>query len=470
MTAISSQSSTRTELKAFLHLAIPLASDQVAQLATGFVDTVMMGHLGRETLAAGALASITFFSFVVTASGVVMGVSPMVAEAYGAGHKTRIKQVTRQGLWLSLLLAIPMMIAIAHLDSILYQLGQAATTVKLVMVYLNIMLWGLFPALGFAMLRGVVSALSHGRPIMVIVILGTLFNILGNYVLGYGKFGFPRLELAGLALASVLTLWGMFLALVVYILKHKQLSSYQIFHRLHQLKPQILRELVKLGMPIGVFSALEIGVYTAVSYLMGVWGTDALAAHQIVFQTLNFIFMVPLGMSFAATARIGQWLGRQDLKGARRAGFISIGAGTVWTAMIAIALLLFPQQVIGLYINTNAPENATVVALALPMMRVAATAHLFDGVQKIAYGALQGLQDTRVPMLLSFLFYWCIGLTSGYWLGFQLGLGSMGLWLGLSIGVAIAAGVFVWRFQTLTSNPARSQWRTRRSQLNINQQ
>lgn len=448
--------SIRAEFQAFLQLAIPLAGAQVAQLATGFVDTVMMGHLGRETLAAGALASITFFSIVVTASGVVMGVSPLVAEAYGAGNKTRIEQVTRQGLWLSLLLAIPIMIAIAHLGTLIRQLGQAATTVELAKGYLDIMLWGFFPAIGFAMLRGVVSALSQARPILMIVMAGTGFNVLSNYVLGFGKFGFPRLELAGLALASVLTLWGMFGTLVVYLLKHKQFRTYQFFSCLHQIKPKILGKLVKLGVPIGVFSALEIGVYTAVSYLMGAWGTDGLAAHQIVFQTTNLIFMVPLGMSFAATARIGQWLGQQNIAGIRQAGFVSLVAGTAWTAMIAIALLVFPRQIVGLYIDVLAPENAAIVALAVSMMRVGAIAHLFDGVQKIAYGALQGLQDTRVPMMLSFLSYWCIGLTSGYWLGFRWNLGGTGLWLGLMIAVAIAAVVFIWRFQTLTSNRTRA--------------
>ncbi|MBD2463638.1 MATE family efflux transporter [Oscillatoria sp. FACHB-1407] len=449
------QLNIRAEFEAFLQLAIPLASAQVAQLATGFVDTVMMGHLGRETLAAGALASITFFSIVVTTSGVVMGISPLVAEAFGAGNKTRIEQVTRQGLWLSLLLAIPIMIAIAHLDRVMLQLGQSPAMVELAKEYLNIMLWGLFPALGFAMLRGVVSALSQARPIFMIVIAGTGFNVVGNYVFGFGKFGFPRLELAGLALASVLTLWGMFGALVVYLFTHKQFKTYQFSYRLHQLKPQVLWELVKLGTPIGVFSALEIGVYTAVSYLMGAWGTDGLAAHQIVFQTMNLIFMVPLGMSFAATARIGQWFGQQNLAGIRQAGFVSLAVGTAWTILVAIAFLVFPQHIIGLYIDINAPENAAIVALATAMMRVGAIAHLFDGIQKIAYGALQGLQDTRVPMVLSFVFYWCIGLTSGYWLGFGWNLGGVGLWLGLTLAVAIAALIFVWRFQTLTSNEAR---------------
>ncbi len=444
------KSNIRTEIREFLQLAVPLASAQVAQSATGFADTVMMGALGQETLAAGGLASLTFVMLMNTGGGVVMGVSPIVAEAYGAGRKTRIEQVTSQGLWLSLLLAIPMMFLIGHLDSFMSQLGQAQTTVVLANTYLDIILWGLIPALGFAMLRGVVSGLSQARPVMIIVIVGTLFNIVGNYVLGFGKFGFPRMELAGLALASVLSLWGMFLALVVYTFKHQQLKTYRFFQDLHRLKPGILRELVWIGVPIGVSVALESGLFTVVTYLMGVLGVDVLAAHQIVLQTIIVIFMVPLGMSFATTARVAQWLGQQNLEAARRSGYISIAVAAVFMALTAIALLTHPQQVIGLYLDIRNPENANVVKLAMPMLTISALAQLLDGVQKTAMGALYGLQDTRVPMLLSLPTFWGVGLTTGYFLGFHLGLGGVGLWIGQSIGVAIAAGVFVWRFYKLT--------------------
>lgn len=210
-------------MRAFLKLAIPLVSAQVAQSATGFVDTVMMGHLGWKILAAGGLASFTFQVFLNVLSGIVLGVSPLVAEAYGAGRKTRIEQVTQQGLWLTVGLSISTMWVIAHMDVLMLRLGQVPETVTLASSYLKVMLWGLFPAVGFAMLRGVVSGLSQARPIMFIVIGGTLFNIVGNYVLGFGKFGFPRMELAGLALASTLSWWGMFLVLVIYLFKHPQL-------------------------------------------------------------------------------------------------------------------------------------------------------------------------------------------------------------------------------------------------------
>ncbi|MBD2102533.1 MATE family efflux transporter [Leptolyngbya sp. FACHB-261] len=450
MTSIS-VSPIRAEIKAFLKLAIPLVAAQVAQSATGFVDTVMMGHLGWKVLAAGGLASFTFQVFLNVLSGVVMGVSPLIAEAYGVGRKSRIEQVTQQGLWLTVGLAISTMWVLAHIDVLMLQLGQAPETVTLASSYLNVVLWGLFPAVGFAMLRGVVSGLSQARPIMVIVIGGTLFNIVGNYVLGYGNFGFPRMELAGLALASALSWWGMFLVLVVYLLKHPQVRIYNLFQKWHQPRLRLLSELVTIGTPIGVSIAFEYGLVLVMTYLMGILGTDVLAAHQIALQTGIIVFMIPLGMSFAATARVGQWFGQQKLERTRWAGYVSIGVAIGVTTLVAIALLTFRQQVIGLYVDVSNPENAELLKLAIPMLIVVAIGHIFDGLQKTALGALYGLQDTRTPMLLGILAFLGVGLVSGYVLSFYVGLGGVGLWMGYYLGSAMAAIVYVWRFGNLIS-------------------
>ncbi|AFZ21306.1 MATE family efflux transporter [Allocoleopsis franciscana] len=441
----------RTEVKEFLHLAVPLASAQVAQSLVGFVDTVMMGHLGWETLAAGGLASITFTTLLQTATGMVMGVSPLVAKAYGAGDKLRIKQVVRQGLWLSLVLAVPMMLLIGHLDKLMLQLGQVSATVTLADTYLDIMLWAMFPVLGFAVLRGLVSGVSQARPIMAIVIGGTLFNIVGNYILGYGKLGFPKLGLTGLALASTATFWGMFLALALYILIHPQLKSLRIFQTIDWLKPSLIRELLWIGAPIGISAALEFGQVNAVTYMMGTLGTDVLAAHQIVFQTGLINFMLPLGMSYAATVRVGQWLGKQNLEGVQKAGYVSMFFGGGVMVLMAITLITFSRQVIGLYLDVNDLANASIVAIAMPMFTVVAVQLIFEGVQRTAYGALQGLQDTRVPMLLGFLAFWGAGLLSSYMLGYSFNLGGMGLLIGEVMGIATAAGFFIWRFRQLIS-------------------
>ncbi|AFZ32299.1 MATE efflux family protein [Gloeocapsa sp. PCC 7428] len=446
----------KIEMREFLKLAVPLASAQVAQAIVGFVDTLMMGQLGAESLAAGGLASTTFQLLLNIASGIVIAVSPLVAIAYGGGHKTQIEQIARQGLWLSLLLGIPMMFLIGHLDAVMVHLGQAKTTVALADGYLNLILWGIFPALGFAMLRSYVSALSQARPVMVIVFLGTLVNVTGNYVLGYGKLGFPRMELAGLGLASGLSFWVMFLILLVYTLKHEQLKHYRFLQGFHRLKPHIIQQLLRTGVPIAVTIALEYGLFAVVTYLMGMLGTEALAAHQIVFQTMLVIFMVPLGMSYAVTARVGQWLGQQHLAGARLAGYIGGSMAFLFMALTAIALLTYRQQVIAMYLDIRDPQNASIIKLALPIIIIAAIAQPLDGVQKTAMGALYGLQDTRVPMLLSVLAFWGVGLPSGYLLGFRFGFGSVGLWIGQSIGVAIAGIIFLGRFHQLTSRTFKS--------------
>ncbi len=451
MVKLMMQSSIRTEIKESLRLTIPLANAQVAQAATGFVDTLMMGWLGQETIAGGGLAATTFTTLLVTATGVVVGLSPLVAEAYGAGCIKRIQQLTQQGIWLSVLVSIPIMLLLGQIDTLMRQLGQAATIITLAKTYLDIMLWGFFPALVFAMLKSVVSSLSQPRPVIVIVVAGTVFNAIGNYILGFGKLGFPIMELKGIAWASALSQWLMLLLLLIYIFRYRQLRNYQLFQNLPQLKPKILRELLWLGVPIAISFAFEIGLFTTTTYLMGVLGTQVLAAHQIVFQTIAVIFMVPLGMSFATTIRVGQWNGQQNAEGVRRAAYVSVCLGAFFMSVMVIALLIFPQQVIAVYLDVDNPENAQVISLATSMLSIAALSQILDGVQTTVAGTLRGLKDTRMPMLLSFLAFWGVGLTSGYLLGFHFGFGGVGLWLGQLLGVAMSAGLFIWRFQRLMS-------------------
>ncbi len=443
--------STQTEIKELLRLTIPLASAQIAQAATGFVDTVMMGWLGQQTLAAGGLATTTFTTLLVTASGVVYAVSPLVAEAFGAGNRGKIQLLTQQGFWLSLFLTIPAMVILENVDSLMLQFGQAKSVVSLAHTYLDVMLWGFFPALAFAMLKSVVSSVSQPRPITIIVVIGTLFNAVGNYVLGFGKLGFPTMGLTGIALASVLSQWVMLVFLVIYILKHEQLKTYQLFKKLYQFEPKILSEMIGVGLPIGVSFAFEVGLFSVTTYLMGLLGTSILAAHLIVFQTIAVVFMVPLGMSFATTIRVGQWSGQNDSVGVRRTAYISMWMGAIFMTAMALFLLVFSRQVIGLYLDIRNPENANVISLATPMFAVAAISQILDGVQTTAAGALRGLKDTRIPMLLSFIAFWVFGLASGYLLGFPLGLDGVGLWWGQAIGVGASAGVFIWRFRSLTA-------------------
>ena len=440
------QTNLQTEAREFLKLAIPLASAQVAQAVTGFVDTVMMGWLGQNVLAAGGLATIIFMAFMMTGSGIISGVSPLVAEAYGARQHQRVGQVTRQGLWIALVLAIPGMIIMANLDGLMLQFGQVATTVTLADTYLNIMAWGLFPAIAFAVLRGCIVALSEARPVMIIVVGATAFNVVGNYVLAFGKLGFPAMGIAGLAVASICAHWGMCLSLLGYMIWHQKLRSYALFQSWHRLDGKLVQRLLWVGVPIGIAAILEYGLAIAMSLLMGALGTSVLAAHQVVLQTILVIFMVPLAMSYAATVRVGQWFGQRDWPQVRQAACVSIGLTVAFMVLMALALLTHPHQIIGLYLDLNDPANAEIVRIGVSMLTVAACGQILDGVQRTTNGALQGLQDTRIPMLLGTLAYWGVGLTTSYWLGFHTDLAGTGVWIGAYTGLGTAAIAFVWRF------------------------
>ncbi|MEM1256333.1 MAG: MATE family efflux transporter [Cyanobacteria bacterium P01_H01_bin.21] len=443
------QNSLRSEVQEFFNLAVPLISAQVAQSATGFVDTIMMGRMGPEVLAAGGLAAIIYIVIMTAFTGVVMGVSPLVAEAYGAEQKSRIQQVARQGLWLALLVAIPAIMLTGHLDVWMLRAGQNPVVVELTDTYLDIILWSFLPVAGFTALRSTVSALSQAKPIMVTIVVGTLFNIVGNYVLGFGKLGFPALGLSGLAWATMLAWWGMFIALALYVRLHPAVRKYQILNNLRWPRLQMLKQLAWVGVPIGIFSGLESGFFLTIMLLMGRLGTDALAAHQVVLQTIVVVFMVPLGISFATTVRVGQWFGKRDLAGMQQATLVSMGLTTVSMIVGSLAFLLFPKQLIGIYLDVNSPENANIVALAMPLLTIAAITMVLDGLQKAMYGALQGLQDTRMPMALNVLGFWGVGISVGYSLGFYLGLGSRGLWIGQSVAIATVATLFGWRLYQL---------------------
>lgn len=335
----------RQETQAFLTLAIPLASAQVAQALTGFVDTVMMGWLGQLPLAAGGLAAMVFSSFLLTGTSFLASVSALAAEAYGSGKPRYVGQIARQGLWVALLMALVSIPAMGHLEGSLRSLGQDPLVIPLAHSYLVVVRWGLLPALGFAVLRGTVSAISSTRPIMVIVLGATVLNGIGNYILAFGKLGFPAMGLAGLALASVFAHWTMFLALLAYLLwpGTQRFQGYDFCYRWYCLDLKPLGRILHLGWPIGVATFWEHGLFTVMTFWMGILGTAVLAANQIALQTVVVIFMVPLAFSQGATIRVGQWLGQRNWPQIRQAAVVSVGLTTGFMGLVAIASSFTPK-------------------------------------------------------------------------------------------------------------------------------
>ncbi|MEL7140892.1 MAG: MATE family efflux transporter [Cyanobacteria bacterium J06554_3] len=445
------------EGKAFLKLAVPLATAQIAQFAVSFVDTIMMGRLNTASLASGGLAASTFQMALSVVTGFVLSVGVLAAEAYGANNKQRITGLARQGMWLALLIAVPFMVLMWNMTPVMRLLQQPEPVIVLAQTYFSWVSIGVLPALGFAMLRGYTSAFSLANVVTAIVLVGTAFNIGCNYILGFGKFGFPRMELAGFALGSALSLWLMLGLFMAYVLRHPVLSRYRFWRGWKHPNLGILRQLCAVGLPIAVTFMLELGMFAGISYMAGSLGTEVLAAHQIAFQSMAIIFMVPLGMSQAVTARVGLWFGKGDRIGMRRAGFVAIAAAAGFLAMSAIALYFCRSFMISLFIDQNDPQNAAVVVLAMNLLLVSVVAQIVDGIQRVTMNCLYGLQDTNVPMGMSAIAYWGIGLTTAYGLCFIMGWGAVGLWTGQYIGVAVAGIIFFWRFCWLTRRQAISQ-------------
>lgn len=442
------KSEIRQEIRRCLDLAVPLALAQLAQMAAGFFDTVMMGRLGSDIIAAGGLGAVTFNLLMMVANGVLSAVSPLVAEACGAGDTARVRQIFWQGVGLALLLSCICMVLLSQAPLWLPLLGQTSAVIPLTQQYLDWVLWACPMAFVFIVLRSFVAALGLTRPVMTIVLLGTGTNLLGNYGLAQGRWGLPALGLQGIALASVVAFAVMMVTLAGYLLRQPQVKSYHLLD-LPRFRGRDLRELLRVGLPIGGLAAVEGGLFAVTSFLIAEFGTVALAAHQIALQTAAMTFMVPMGVAMAATIRVGHLIGQQQVQAARRAGRVAIAIGGLFMAAMALLMWLAPGLVVSLYLDTTDPANQAVVSLAKALLGVAAVFQIVDGVQVTAAGALRGLKDTQIPLLIGILSYWCIGLLTGLGLAHWAGWGGPGLWWGLAGGLLFAAITLSWRFNWL---------------------
>jgi MATE family multidrug resistance protein len=442
------------EARATLALAIPLALSQLAQIAIQTTDVVMMGWLGPEALAAGGLTANVFIIQIVFAMGVITAVSPMVAHIVGrAGYRGKIREVrrvVRQGLWLATLLAIPFMVACWFVRPILIALHQDPELAVLAEGYMRGLMWAMPAVLWFTVLRGFVSALSRTRMVFAITVVGIPFNALAVYALMFGRFGLPQLGLFGAGIASSVVHSSMALFLLVHVLTDRKYRRYCILGRFWHPEWDALREILGIGAPIGGMWVIEFGVFTAALLLMGQFGANAMAAHQIALQCSAITFMVPLGIAQAATVRVGLFAGAGDGAGVRRAGWTGVALGVGFMAMTCLLFLLAGPSIVALFLSSADAENRPVAALAAQLLVIAGLFQLFDGAQATAAGALRGLKDTRVPLIIATVGYWAISFPLAIALGFAAGGGPVGIWIALAIGLAILAVLLNWRFHRLS--------------------
>jgi MATE family multidrug resistance protein len=416
-------------------------------------DTMMMARISPEALAGGGLGAASYSFVSIFCLGVIAAVGTLVAIRKGAGDIAGATRLTQAGLWLAWIMAVVAALALWNLSPLLLMLGQTSSNVEAAGQFLLLLPFALPGYLSFMALRGFTTALGRTSPIMVISLGGTVANFLLNYALIEGMFGLPKLGLMGIGLVTAIVANCMALLLAWHIRRHRAYDAYPIRQGLARPCLPALRELWRLGLPIGGTYAVEVGLFAFAALCMGTMGSTQLGAHQIALQIVSVAFMIPAGLSYAVTMRIGQHYGGGHLIAARRAGRIGIGFGAA--TMLAFALLFWfaPNELVGLFLNQHDPKFHDVIQLAVSLLAVAAWFELFDGTQTIAMGAIRGLKDAKTTFLVGLGCYWLIGAPAAWFLAFNLEGGAVGVWWGLALGLACAAVgltlAFEWRMKRM---------------------
>ncbi|WP_435310405.1 MATE family efflux transporter [Primorskyibacter sedentarius] len=431
-------------IRAILFLGLPLIGGHLAQFAIGLTDTLMLGWYSVEALAAATLANTLFFVLFIMGAGFAWAVMPMVAQFHAKGDDVMIRRTTRMGIWLSLGFAVLVLPLLWFSAPVLRGLGQSDSLSAAAQSYLRIAGIGLIPALSVMALKSYLAALEHTRIVFWITAFAAILNALINYALIFGNWGAPEMGLLGAAVASAITNVIALLGVMVYI--SLRLPEHALFTRFWRPDTEVLTTVFRLGWPISLTNLAEVALFASSAIMMGWLGEVPLAAHGIVLQLATAAFMVHLGLSNVATVRAGNALGREDMAHLLR-GAAAVGGLSVAMSLVTVSVfLLMPEVLVSAFIDPTDMRYGAILAAGVSLLAMAALFQLVDGAQVVALGLLRGIQDTQVPMIMAAVAYWVIGVPISYLLGFTLGFGGPGVWLGLVLGLACAALLMVVRF------------------------
>ena len=431
-----------------LALAWPMVLTNLAQTAMTATDVMMIGRLGPDSLAAGALGSNLYFAPLIFGLGLMYATSPMMAAELGRmRHSVRdVRRTVRQGLWLAVIVVIPIWILLWNAEAILLAMGQEPKLAEQAGIYVRHLQWAVLPFYGYIVLRSFISALERPGWALVIVFVAVACNVVFNWVFMFGNLGFPAMGIAGSGLATSLSSMLMFVGMAAVVMLERKFRRYRLFGRFWRSDWPRFKGLLRLGLPIAGILAFEVTIFNAAALLMGLIDADSLAAHAIAIQISSITFMVPLGLNQAVTVRVGLAHGAGNPEGVSRAGWTAYVIGVAFMALMALMMILWPRLLISAFIDLSAPANARVIGLAVSFLVFAALFQIFDGAQAVAAGMLRGLHDTKIPMIYAAIGYWGIGLPLGVLLAFHFGFNGVGIWAGLSIGLAVVAALLLGRW------------------------
>lgn len=448
----------RREFFALMAIGLPMGLTQLVQFSINTVDILMIGRLGPEPLAAAALGIVMFYVLFVAGMGPAMAVSPMVSQALGADENdTRdVRRSVRMGLWLVGIGAPILSLIYFFAEEFALMTGQPPEIAALAEPYVLALTPGLPFALGVIVLRNFLAAIERARAPLYFIMATTLINAFLNYLLIYGNWGFPRLELVGAGIASSLSHAIGFFMLVAYIGWEKRAKTFELFHNFLNSDWPRFAEVARLGWPISITIGFEAMLFNAAVFLMGRIGVNEMAAYQVALNVAAIAFMMPLGLSMAGCVRVGLMEGAKDRPGVRRAAAMAVLCSVGAIMIVAIPVMIWPLSIAGFYLEPGDPNNAAVLALVASFLPIAAAFALFDAIQVAAGQALRGLKDVRMPMILTGISYWVIGFPVAAWLGLSTSLAAVGVWWGLLASLAAAAILLGGRLWLITRDEVRS--------------
>ena len=440
----------REEARATWLLAAPMVLTNLAQSLIHATDVMLLGRVGPSALAAAALGVNLYIFCLIFGMGMMTAVAPMIARERGARpHSVRdVRRTVRQAMWSAFLLVLPMWALLWNTRAVLIFIGQDPGLAADAQSFIRYLMWALLPAFLYLVLRNFLAALERPRWALFVALGAVVLNAAVNYCLIFGlpQIGLPALGLVGAGIGSSITVTLEFLAIALVVTRHRHFRRYRVFGRFWRPDWRRFREVWKLGLPIAATLTLEVGVFNAAVFLMGIIGTASLAAHQIAIQIAALSFMVPMGLAQAVTVRVGRAYGRRDPVGIARAGWTSFVMGVSFMSFMALLMWAMPYQLVSIFLDTEDPRNAAVIPLAVAFLGIAAIFQIADGAQAVGAGMLRGLHDTTVPMIFALFGYWVIGMGTAVALGFGLGWQGVGIWAGLAAGLASVAMLMLWRW------------------------
>jgi len=435
----------RREIACLWHLAWPVLIGQLANVGMGVADVAMTGHSSADELAAVSLGASVWGIILVTVTGVMMAVNSIVAHDVGAGALSKVPHTVRQALWASLGVGAVAALSANVATLVFDHLYLTPHVQRQASLFVHIISIGLVPLAAYRALYGYSTSMNQTKPVMVIAILGLLFNVFVNWLLVFGHWGLPKLGGVGCAVATGLCMWLMLGAMLLWIRHAPAYRATDPFTRWEWPHWPEIRTTLRLGLPIGVTYFAEVSAFGAVSLLVARYGVVEVSAHQIALNFSSLTFMVPLSFGIALITRVGQAVGEGDAVRARFVAWVGVGMALAFGVLSAVLMVVFRQQIAAAYTS-----DLAVQALCVYLLLFAALFQLSDATQVATSSAIRGYKVTRQPMQIQLLAFWGFALPLGCWLGLGREMAAAGFWIGLCIGLTVAAVLLSWSLQRLS--------------------